>query len=248
MAKACIFCGRRGPFSAEHVLPEWTARLIGVEEGVRLQVHGKRYDEPEKTWQAVGSFGQTVRSVCEDCNGGWMSDLENLARPFLSEMILPSSPAPVRLSPDQQIVLASWLWKTAIVHEHASTVKYFNGAERRALRRGDSPPNNNVLMWISTYVGPLIANLKGGPAEFVTPDGRQLDGYLISLTIGLFAAQVLCTRKLGQTRTRPRARYNLAAAEAMIWPESPDIVWWPMTDRLDGDDFNRWHMRWNTGP
>jgi hypothetical protein len=166
--KTCIFCGSRGPFSGEHVLPEWSARLIAVEPGVRLQVRGQKYDEPARTWGAVGTFGQVVRSVCEACNGGWMSNLENDAKPFLAEMILPSRPGPIVLSPDHQIVLASWLWKTAIVHEHSSSVKYFNGGERRALRRGDCPPNDNVLMWISCYVGPLIANLREVPRGWLS--------------------------------------------------------------------------------
>jgi hypothetical protein len=143
---------------------------------------GARVQSAAKTnvrkWQKVGTFGHTVGSVCEVCNTGWMHELEELAKPILSPLILPKQQKAVWLSADEQVVLASWLWKIAILHEDVTPHKYFNEGERHVLRSGDAPPLENVLMWISTYVGPLIANVKGGPASFSTPDGRTMDGLL----------------------------------------------------------------------
>lgn len=191
MPKRCIFCNGGHPFSQEHVLPEWIAQLL---ELGRVEVSRTIMDGPQDRWQKIGTFGHTIGDVCECCNTGWMSDLEDLSKPILSSMILPRERRRIELSPDEQVVLASWLWKIAILHESVSTEKYFNEDERQALRRGDSPPSENVLMWISKYVGPLIANLRGGPSTFSTPDGRKLDGVLVSMTIGLFAAQLLHAR------------------------------------------------------
>ena len=243
MAKKCIFCGKGGPFTREHVLPEWTAKLIGLG---RVQVTREMQDRNSITWAQVGTFGHTVTSVCKKCNGGWMSELETDVRPFLSKMIYPRTRGSVRLDPDEQMLLAGWLWKTAILQEDVTHTLYVTRSERQALWRGNAPPQEGVMMWISIYTGSLIANLKGGPALFGTPDGRTLNGLLLSMSIGLFAAQILCRRKLPNTRTKPRAQFSFAHAESMIWPESPDIVDWPPGRPLSGDDFGRWHRRWNT--
>lgn len=71
MSKACIFCGGPGPFSKEHVLPEWTARLLNLQQ---VNVTVTKLGEPQVPWSSVGSFGAKVGPVCEAvCNNGWMS-------------------------------------------------------------------------------------------------------------------------------------------------------------------------------
>src|SRR5207249_4087328 len=134
----CIFCGKGGPFSREHVLPNWTAELIGLR---RVEVRRRVLDGPPTTWQKVGSFGHTVTSVCVRCNTGWMSDLEDDTKPILSPLIYPREKRDVRLTPDEQIILAAWLWKIAILHADLSPEKYFTRAEREVLWRGDIPPD-----------------------------------------------------------------------------------------------------------
>lgn len=244
MAKTCIFCGGSGPFSNEHVMPEWTAKVVGM-TGERVEVSGRRLDGPLRTWQSVGSFGTTVRGVCIECNNTWMSKLENLAKPILSPMMVPQRP--VQLDPDQQTVVAAWLWKLGIVHEHASGVKYFNTAERQCLPNWDDPPIGGVHMWIAAYSGPLIGNLRGGPATFSAPDGRTVEGFLMSMSLRRFAAQVLCVRQMPGTNVDVVNRYNFKGAESLIWPEPEKGVIWPApAASLDAHLFDRWHLRWNS--
>jgi hypothetical protein len=68
-----------------------------------------------------------MRSVCKACNGGWMSELENIAIPVVSRLILPRDPFTV-ISEDELVVVASWLWKVCIVAELATGARYFNDA------------------------------------------------------------------------------------------------------------------------
>jgi hypothetical protein len=242
MASTCIFCGGGPPFTREHLLPDWAARLIGVG---RLDVTGRRLNEPRRSWQSVGSFGTTVKQVCKACNGGWMSMLENLAIPILSPLIKPTGMR--QLVPDEQVVVASWLWKLAIVHEALNPVRYFTRDERRSLPRGDAPPSDGVRMWIGHYGGTTKANLKGGTSTFSAPDGRSASAFLLSMTISRFAAQLLCVRELpgGGPRGVPRAAYDFSTAETRIWPEWNHAVRWPKTWSLNQEMFDLWHRRWN---
>jgi hypothetical protein len=62
VAKKCIFCGSRGPFSNEHLIPEWAAKLLNLK---RVNVKVKKLGESQRPWISVGSFGAKVRRVCQ---------------------------------------------------------------------------------------------------------------------------------------------------------------------------------------
>ena len=225
------------------MLPEWAAKLLDLQ---KVNITVTKLGEPQAPWSSVGSFGAKVGLVCEAvCNNGWMSDLETIATPALSRMILPTGP--VTLNIDEQVVIASWLWKLAIVHEKPSGALYFNKAERMCLIDGDAPTPFGVHMWIAAYIGPLDANLRGGPCEFGSPHGHKLHGYLMTMSIRRFAAQLLCVRELPGVDVSTVSHYNFEGAEALIWPEQDGPVTWPPpVAGLDHDLFNKWYMRWNT--
>lgn len=240
MPKVCIFCGRHGPFSREHVIPEWAARLLSVG---RLSVEPRRMGVSMRPWATVGTFGHTVNSVCARCNNGWMAELEGLAKPVLARLIRPNGP--VELSQDKQAFLTAWLWKLAIVHEHITSATYFNAAERRCLIRMDDPPTRGVHLWIGYYSGRNIAALRGGPSTFSAPDGRHVDAYLLSMNLRRFAAQLLCLRGLRGVLIRSQPQYNFANYERRIWPEPDQPVHWPPPANLTTTLFELWHQRWN---
>ena len=148
---------------------------------------------------------------------------------------------------DEQVVIASWLWKLAIVHEKPSGATYFDEAERKCLMKGDAPTPFGVHIWIAAYIGHLDANLRGGPCEFSSPDGHKLQGYLITMSIRRFAAQLLCVRELPGVHVSTVSHYNFEGAESLIWPEQDGpVAWPPPVAGLNHDLFNKWHMRWNT--
>jgi hypothetical protein len=239
--KTCIFCGGRGRFSKEHVLPEWAARLLNVG---RMTIQGRRLNDQPRTWQSVGSFGQTVNQVCARCNNEWMSELEELARPILSRLIKPT--AAVDLSPDDQVTIVAWLWKLAIVHEHITRVRYFTVTERRRLIRLADPPSVGVHVWIGYYSGNNAASLRGGLATFGASDGRTFDAYLLSMSLRRFAAQLLCFRPLPRVRVRAEIQYDFTGFERRIWPNPDEAVHWPPRSTFTEQLFDMWHRRWST--
>jgi hypothetical protein len=97
----------------------------------------------------------------------------------------------VSLLVDEQVVVACWLWKLAIVHEYLSGAIYFNDEERQCLLLGNAPTPIGVHMWIAAHHGDLDANLKGGPCTFSSPDGQTANGFLMTMSLRRFAAQLL---------------------------------------------------------
>src|SRR4051812_46683479 len=124
--RVCIFCGG-GPLTLEHVWPAWLIALFPALPST-ITFRGRER-------QATTSDELTVRAVCEKCNGGWMSDLEQQAKPLLMELLeeRPYSFMP----PGMQDVISAWAVKTVMVFEHVlgpDAGVYYTQEERVAFR------------------------------------------------------------------------------------------------------------------
>jgi hypothetical protein len=172
-----------------------------------------------------------------------MSDLEHLAKPILGVMILPKKA--VTLTPDEQVVIVAWLWKMAVLHESMSQRKYFTKEERECLQIGDDPPAQNVAMWLGYFGGGLDANLRGGPARFTRRGGHRIPGFLMSMSLRRFSAQVLAFRPSTQRPVRASAQCDFSNAEVQIWPPTDRNVEWPPLLTMYQRSFDLWHKRWN---
>jgi hypothetical protein len=132
---ACVFCQRNDALTKEHVWPQWLAEVLTdrtPQRFVRTSVHGV-----QGAWSQP-MFKQTVRAVCSDCNGGWMSGLEGDRRRVLSPMIRGMA---VQLGADTQKLIATWALKTALMamrrgrEEHSHSVCALAVSRERATRQ-----------------------------------------------------------------------------------------------------------------
>ena len=107
---------------------------------------GDRYadrDRPSRT------LNQTV-AVCGRCNSGWMSQLEGHTKSLLEE--LADGWAPTTLMADDQLNLARWLAKTAVVHELCTDDhRVSTPSQRRSLAAGGLP--EGWLFRVGAYEG-----------------------------------------------------------------------------------------------
>ena len=103
--KQCLFCANYAN-SKEDTFPLWLLKVIGKNEDMFKSIKGL----PTKIQK--GSAVLRIRTVCETCNNGWMSQLEQevipVLRPLLFDLSLP-------LSSEQQQLLAIWAMKTGVV-------------------------------------------------------------------------------------------------------------------------------------
>jgi hypothetical protein len=196
MARRCIFCGGT-PVTREHVVPRWLtavlpeqARFRGQDQQFVLQPPGGPrsglvlpHREMREPFNAM-----TVKAVCSKCNGGWMSRLEEVARPVLAPLIRGESQ---QFEIGNVETIATWTVKTALMAQ-LTGVEYSAGLGPvyRTLYNERKPPHNSVV-WVAAtgaedwglrfeIVGALIAMEE--ESNSIEPDDPV---NTISVTIGL---------------------------------------------------------------
>lgn len=225
--KACIFCGA-SPTTKEHLLPEWLAREIQASD---LSVKWIRPDGT-KSWRGPDeSFGTTVRCACgENCNNGWMSRLEDEIRPILGPM---ATGRRRELPPVEQVVLAKWVWKTAIVSQATmrDEANWFVSRDQAAqfYQSGAAVPAN-VRMWLGGFIprkqrtGFVRLEVHALTAGTSTQIGRSMT---FTVAVGAVVLQVLAVRGGRRLRMRDSSASlhpHLDRAVAEFYPQRPDSV------------------------
>jgi len=115
--RRCVFCAQPAG-SKEHALPEWLAKTMGVESELSQPglISAAKGNEPQGNPRATGKL--ITKGVCQNCNNGWMADLEGALRPILSPLVAPDLATFHReaLEPlrENLPLLTRWLMKTAV--------------------------------------------------------------------------------------------------------------------------------------
>src|SRR5579883_3043438 len=143
--KRCLFCGRvlppkriKNAKSDEHIIPQWLMDHLGLRT---MPVTGMRWDVPSR--QVIEHKQHAVRKfvsvgVCAGCNGGWMSQLENQAKPLLTRLIADPNELP-KLTEQERYVIARWTLKTAAALNAASFGNPANPLDRPVPREHLKP-------------------------------------------------------------------------------------------------------------
>lgn len=92
MLRVCMFCQFEGKLTDEHVVSEWIIRMLADRAKFPDIADGEYRSEfqRDKTTVALlenADIDVIAKSVCSDCNTGWMSDVEVQAIPILGPMI-----------------------------------------------------------------------------------------------------------------------------------------------------------------
>src|SRR2546430_2251832 len=104
----------------EHLYRAKWVQIFGVTNTQTLARWGWERDadgsivEFSKQWKG-NAFDQPLKSVCADCNQGWMNDLENEVEPFLAPMVEGNVE---RLGVQKTLALGRWVVKTAVVRAY----------------------------------------------------------------------------------------------------------------------------------
>ena len=242
----CVFCGRRGKLTGEHVLGDWLSRT-----GLDLEPVPHGAGPLNRLGRGLGvraPFRQKVRDVCGDCNHGWMSHLEATAQRILTPFILGK---PGQIEPNDQGAIAAWVEKTALTAMLVSSAEERDRGfgvpaseyrELHALR--DKPrPLPASQFWIGRYEGvrgwavrvtPLATRVDGLPE----PDRPQ--GYAMAIVLGrLLLHGVRFTTQSLQVHVSTRLKLpQLCPSEARIaWPRGTALNDAGFLDFAGGKDF-----------
>ncbi len=156
--KACIFCGETKNLSGEHIFADWMSPYLPPSPEGTLHVveyinHddvgriGERLLERGRLQQAGDHRARKIKVVCGTCNNGWMSRLQELARPYLE----PRLQARWAFMPVAgQKAVACWAAMFSMVFEASQPeTASFSQAQRSEFwsSEGLEPPQD-LLVWL----------------------------------------------------------------------------------------------------
>jgi hypothetical protein len=122
--KKCIFCGEplRGKRTKEHVIPQWLLDHLGMRDhDLYLAVARTDDDTVTKSRRNVAA-NLVAGRVCSNCNNGWMSTLEDQARPILINLI-EADQSLFSITAEERFIVSRWAAKTAYALSHATPLK-----------------------------------------------------------------------------------------------------------------------------
>lgn len=148
--KFCIYCGGPG-LSKEHIFADWLRAYVPRE----LSEHRAEFTVmfPHKTEKTLerrtgDTHARRLRRVCLACNRGWMSSLQEAAKPYLVPML---EGRQVSLHRRAQKAVAGWIAMTAMTAEYLNEEMVSISQEQRDYLRETSQAPRHWRIWIGKY-------------------------------------------------------------------------------------------------
>ncbi|MBM0228216.1 hypothetical protein [Micromonospora sp. ATA51] len=243
MPNACRFCGATNrQITNEHIWPDWLRDYLPA---VRQPGHSERWSSAagRDRWRQP-ILTAKVRVVCDGCNNGWMSQLEEAAKPIVGPMVVGQA---VELDATAQQIVANWVALKGLVAVHTSNVEQpIPEPHYRRVHAFEGAPPNTMRVWIGrrwnltdpnrpsraqlfeSHFMPVTNVFPGFP---LPPDLERYrsEGGVFNATVfrvGHFFALALQHDWPG---LRARPKLGSAAADALlpIWPAGRTIQWPP---------------------
>jgi hypothetical protein len=245
MARSCIFC-EGGPLTKEHMWADWlrayiprnrsefhTGSTILFKDPAKTQIKTRTIpDDPHK---------MQIRCVCESCNNGWMSVLQNRIKPILVPLL---NGKPFTLTSRQQAQLAAWATMFTMVAEFSLRQKEMAAVtqEERAEFRRTKTPLKNWKFWIASidhpdWIGRYIhTSMQIGSKDQVskvTSSGIPVPNTQTTT----FVVNKLYIHTLSSTAGIDLRKQKIDPAIAQrIWPARSKSVKWPPASFLSPFD------------
>lgn len=232
--RTCAFCGYRGALSREHVWPKWLEKVI-PRYGPRSETYLELPGVPRQHRGGGQTFTNVmVKRVCQSCNGGWMSRLEQQAKSVLSEPIRGKSR---QLDPADQVIAATWATKMVLVlalHVPDAEMPIPTSDYRWFMDNREPMPSWQVH--VGAYGGksyPWLFRLAAFRQSVDGEDAARPQTHLTTLSVGHLVMQVFGTTLKQAVLAQPSG--ELSKIVRRIWtPE--DSFSWPPGPALDDPD------------
>ncbi len=143
----CVFCGD-DHLNFEHVLGKWSKPFIP-----RIRPNFKQLRAIQHTTHSTFDVhhragdpdSMKVWCACIDCNGGWMSKLQNNMKPLGIKMATGKT---TRLDGRDQLKAAAWAAMVAITSEYDYFPDIAIAQDDRAFLRANLYPSNRFRIWL----------------------------------------------------------------------------------------------------
>jgi hypothetical protein len=139
----------------------------------------------DQTWTS-DEMSIVAKQICEACNGGWMAQLEDAAKPYLTPLIQGRGR---HLHETGQTLVAAWAAKTALaVHlttpEKGAPVEHYR--EMTATHR--APAQSQI--WLGAFDAASFHAYHESHLLDLRTDTLQASGYKTTLAVGHLVVQV----------------------------------------------------------
>lgn len=213
LGRKCIFCEGE-PVTREHLWPQWLAEVVPADAAIECS-HTWQRGTSEPTEFAQRPFQLTVRAVCENCNGGWMSAIENETKHLASGMIQGRARV---LHKEGQRTLAVWAALKAMMFAcTAPELPLRRGLFSRMLEDPGEPPPRTYV-WVARADGenPAFWSASGLVAGEEEASGAYPPLYISTLSVNHLVVQALFNN--GEEDLALMHGGDIAAGMQQIWP------------------------------
>lgn len=208
LPKHCVFCQKKAKLTREDFFPKWFRDLYPASresEKSRLNAEVSWHEldattgkivtvvAPSKLARPGDLADQTLRIACGDCNNGWMSRLQQAAKPHLLPYIQGRWTKPGR---DARRLISSWATMFAMVVEFGDEPSAIVPPIEREIFMRDRRPPIGSYVWAGRLTGDLpywfhrrALRLAGNPSEVVGPPNAQLT----TIVLGHLLLQIYLT-------------------------------------------------------
>jgi hypothetical protein len=248
--RTCAFCPST-KLTREHIWGDW---INGIVPQVTYTTQRKTslvdFAEP---WKSIG-IQQIGKVVCQNCNNGWMSDLEaNHAKPAMADMIRYGGA--VSLLPKGIASISAWALKMSVIANFVGKLKnepYFTNSERYEFARTMRVPSG-VQMWLFSLSTPgrVIGKFNSHLGRFPAKTQYGFELYIATFAIGYFGIQVVASRWINPHLVtflgpfpglREHDKWN--GISVPLFPSDGSPVLWPPRFHLNGDTVEEFINRW----
>lgn len=234
--KRCIFCGRTG-LSEEHIWPVWSHEFIRPKSGSHFHMRRLQTARGQSTEKQLVSeikhdgdiTSMRFKIVCEhNCNNGWMSRLEERAKPIIIPLLRGTH---IALTKPNQELLATWI-ATKLLTLECTTPDVVTPALERSLLMGRRRPPDIMQIWIGhcadgPATGAYYRHAQSAPVRVpfgglmtVLPKAPNLQAQ--TFIIGQLFVQAITTTAKGLEFDPPS---HLSHALRKLWPYQHGFAW-----------------------
>lgn len=217
--RVCICCSRALTERAkEHVVPLWLQRHLQSRKEL-LRQYSAIEGEADELVSTFSTDSLVEGRFCKDCNGGWMSNLEDQTKPTLIGLIGETREIPT-LTYGERLTVSRWALKTAVVLTHSVKDAPRMDLGHLCFIRDHPlgmPPTSAV------FAGRLTAAVRTW-GYFIEPHGTRLalpDAKSTNAAVGIKVALSFETLTILVVGLVPGLRYCFETIEGVhnpIWP------------------------------
>jgi len=249
--RECIFCKARG-MTYEHVWQDWLKQYVPQNipqhrSGLH-EIYKTHFTTSVKTWSGDPQ-SRRLRVVCGRCNGGWMKELQDAAKPRLLPL-LDARPSFIR--PYDQKIIAAWAAMCVMTAEYYQPDLVAIPFEDRDYLRLYREPPKNWKIWIGRYLRGqwkgywthhsvlITENIPDPPPDPLHHPNTQTTTFVVGqLYIQTFSCALpKITDKWSLDRQGP-------SILSQLWPVKESFIAWPTNDIRDSDAYRiSGHIFW----